>query len=222
MKIDHYIFFPEVVARQPGSVTIRVDALDDYAPEDFNIYLAIALLRAAEIVGFEQLYDYESIKNDYLYNKTIALPDIAYRGPLADQYTTLQVEAGKIMDDPDYRTNLLSTFNHVHFGDDMPEELPDDTEQRNAHHEIMMQIGKISEQIEDELGIMTKTTGWPRLPNWQFDYSLPATLILSPYKYDEALLPQLQAEANKLVKSFTVKEDTDEYGEKYWLVGIMH
>lgn len=220
MKLLHYIFYPEIVSKQPGELQCKVIALDDYEPADFNIHLALAILKAAQIISADKLEHYRTMCDNYMYYQLIDLPTIQYRGELADVYTLLKAEETKLMDDPDYKVNIQSYFNHVHFGDDMPADLPNVDEQRDYFGELNSAMHKLMQKIEAEIGAKVKTTAWPRKPNNYFDYSVPTTLTFETYKHDESLEPAINAEAGKYVKSFSYTEGLDDIGEKEWLFTI--
>lgn len=220
MKVEHYVLFPEVMERDYGKVIFKLEYLDDYSADDLNIHLAMLLLESANLIPNYIINSYSVLKSDYLYNKTVDLVPERYTGPLADRFTELEIEKQKIMDNPDYALNMTALFNNYHFGDEIPENLPDVTDAREASFQLMQQQNRIMKQIEPMLSGKVKTTAWPRLANNRFDYSLPATLIFELYNYDSSLLPELNAKALEVVQQIDAKQAKNEFDENYWVFTV--
>lgn len=220
MKVEHYVSFPEIVERHTGKVVFKLEYLLDYKPEDFNIHLAVSLLAITQLVDEATLAEYSAFKHDYLYNKRIKLPEVTYTGPLADQYSLLETEKQKIMDDPDYRLNIGALFNNIHFGDEIPEDLPDISDAREVSLNLMKMQRRIMTEIAKEVKGHINTISWPRDTNNRFNYALPAKLIFDVFEYESRLLPKLNELAGQIVQGYESKPEVDEYGDTYWYFTI--
>lgn len=220
MKVEHYVSFPEIVERLAGKVVFKLEYLLDYKLEDLNIHLAVTLLAIKELIDESTLAEYSAFKHDFLYNKRIKLPEVNYSGALADKYSLLEAEKQKIMDNPDYSLNIGALFNNIHFGGELPEDLPDVSEAQ----EILLQLSKMQNKIMTEIAKEVKgninTISWPRGNDNRFIYTLPAKLIFDVFEYDSSLLPRLNELAGKIVQGYQSKPEVDEYGDTFWYFTI--
>lgn len=210
MKTEHLIFFPEILKKEAGKITVRLEDLDEYQPEDFNVFLAVETLKACRLLSEEFEEKYETLKYNYLYNDVILLPAVNYQGELADRYTELEIEQEILQEEPAYSMYATALFNATNFGEEWPEksEAIDAienqlTEKRLMAHQIMTEISK-------QLGVTIKTTSWKRLPNGKFDYSLAASLTFVVYERKPQLLSELENLAKTVVNNFSIKAKMDE------------
>lgn len=121
MKTEHLIFFPEILKKEAGKITVRLEDLDEYQPEDFNVFLAIETLKACRLLSEEFQEKHETLKYNYLYNDVILLPALNYQGELADHCTELEIEKEILSEDPIYRAYSTALFNATNFGEEWPE-----------------------------------------------------------------------------------------------------
>lgn len=210
MKTDHLIFFPEILKKEAGKIIVRLEDLNEYQPEDFNVFLAVETLKACRLLSEEFQEKYETLKYNYLSNDVIHLPSVNYQGELADRYTELEIEQEILREEPAYSRYATALFNATNFGDEWPEksaaveEIENQlTERRSAAHKIMSEISK-------QLGVTINTTSWKRLPNGKFDYSLPATLTFEVYECKPELFTELENLAKSVVNNFSIETKMEE------------
>lgn len=219
MKIEHLIFFPEILKKEVGKITVRLEDLDDYQPEDFNVFLAVENLKACRLLSKEFDEKYETLKFNYLYNDVILLPSVNYQGELADRYTELEIEQEILREEPAYSKYATALFNATNFGDEWPEKSEvvkvienQLTQRRSTARQLMSEISK-------QLGATINTTSWKRLPNGKFDYSLPATLTFEVYECKPELFSELEKLAKKVVNNFSIEVKMDEEWS-FWEIEI--
>ena len=205
MKTEHLIFFPEILKKEAGKITVRLEDLDEYQPEDFNVFLAIETLKACRLLSEEFQEKHETLKYNYLYNDVILLPALNYQGEPADHCTELEIEKEILSEDPIYRAYSTALFNATNFGEEWPEKPEAVEEIENQLTEKRLMAHQIMTEISKQLGVTIKTTSWKRLPNGKFDYSLPATLTFEVYERKSELLTELEKIAKTVVNYFSIE-----------------
>lgn len=210
MKIEHLIFFPEILKKEVGKITVRLEDLDEYQPEDLNVFLAVETLKACRLLSEEFEEKYETLKYNYLYNDVILLPAVNYQGELADRFTELEIEQEILREEPTYSMYATALFNATNFGDEWPEQSEAVEEIENQLTEKRLMAHQIITEISKQLGVTIKTTSWKRLPNGKFDYSLPASLTFEVYERKPQLLSELENLAKTVVDNFSIEVKMDE------------
>ena len=210
MKTEHLLFFPEILKKETGKITVRLEDLDEYQPEDFNVFLAVETLKACRLLSEEFEEKYETLKYNYLYNDVILLPAVNYQGELADHCTELEIEKEILSEDPIYRAYSTALFNATNFGEEWPEKSEAVEEIENQLTEKRLVAHRIMTEISKQLGVTIKTTSWKRLPNGKFDYSLPATLTFEVYERKSELLTELENLAKTVVNNFSIEAKMEE------------
>lgn len=210
MKTEHFIFFPEIVKKEAGKITVRLEDLDEYQPEDFNVFLAVETLKACRLLSEDFQVKYETLKYNYLYNDVIQIPSISFQGESADQFTELEIEKEILSEDPIYSAYSTALFNATNFGEEWPEKSEAIESIENQLTEKRLVAHRIIREISKQLGVTIKTTSWKRLPNGKFDYSLPATLTFEVYERKPELLTELENLAKTVVTSFSIEEKTED------------
>lgn len=210
MKTEHLIFFPEILKKEAGKITVRLEDLDEYQPEDFNVFLAVETLKACRLLSEEFEEKYETLKYNYLYNDVVNLPSVNFHGELADRYTELKIEQEILREEPAYSRYATALFNATNFGEEWPEKSEAVEEIENQLTEKRLMTHQIMTEISKQLGVTIKTTSWKRLPNGKFDYSLPATLTFEVYERKSELLTELEKIAKTVVNYFSIEAKMDE------------
>jgi hypothetical protein len=210
MKTEHLLFFPEILKKEAGKITVRLEDLDEYQPEDFNVFLAVETLKACRLLSEEFEEKYETLKYNYLYNDVIQLPTISFQGELANRFTELEIEQEILREEPIYTAYSASLFNATNFGEEWPEKSEAVEEIENQLTEKRLMTHQIMTEISKQLGVTIKTTSWKRLPNGKFDYSLPATLTFEVYERKSELLTELEKIAKTVVNYFSIEAKMDE------------
>jgi hypothetical protein len=208
MKIEHNIWFPELISTSEKEVKICINGLDEYLPEDFNILLAMEALCAANVLPANEIEGYQQFKQQGLAEKKVVLPNVVYTGPLADAYTRNQAIIDEFRSNPDYQTFSRQLFEACHFDGEMPVTDESLAILQERVFEIEQKNWKIMKEIQTELGVEISTTSWPRLPNGFWDYSLPAKLHLEVFEYHTSLGIELQEIAEKFISSFSWNPNT--------------
>lgn len=210
MKTEHLIFFPEILKKKAGKIIVSLEDLDEYQPEDFNVFLAVETLKACRLLSKEFEEKYETLKFNYLYNDVILLPSVNYQGELADRYTELEIEQEILQEEPAYSKYATALFNATNFGDEWPEKSGAVEEIENQLTKRSSTARQIMTEISKQLGVNIKTTSWKRLPNGKFDYSLPATLTFEVYKCKPELFIELENLAKTVVNNFSIEAKMEE------------
>jgi hypothetical protein len=210
LKTEHLIFFPEILKKEAGKITVRLEDLDEYQPEDFNVFLAVETLKACRLLSEEFEEKYETLKYNYLYNDVILLPAVNYQGELVDRFTELEIEQEILREEPIYTAYSASLFNATNFGEEWPEKSEAVEEIENQLTEKRLMAHQIMTEISKQLGVTIKTTSWKRLPNGKFDYSLPATLTFEVYERKPQLLSELENLAKTVANNFSIETKMEE------------
>lgn len=203
MKIEHNIWYPELISISEKEVKICINGLDDYLPGDFNILLAMEALCATNVIPGNEIEAYQQFKQQGFAEKKVVLPNVVYTGPLADDYTRNQAVMDEFRSNPDYQTFSRQLFEACHFDGEMPMTDESLAILQERVFEIEQKNWKILKEIQTELGLEILTTSWPRLPNCFWDYSLPAKLIFEVFEYQKSFAIELQEMAEKFISSFS-------------------
>ena len=203
MKIDHNIWFPELISKSEKEVTIYVNGLDDYKPEDFNILLAMEAICAAKMIPENEIDAYQQFKQHGFAEQKVLLPKVSYRGPLADEYTRNQAVMDEFRSNPNYQTFSRQLFEACHFDGEMPITDENLAILQERVFEIEQKNWKILKEIQAEIGREILTNSWPRLPTGYWDYSLPTTLNFEVFEYNKNFVHELQKKAEQFINSFS-------------------
>jgi hypothetical protein len=220
MKIEHHVWFPEIISKSEKEVEMYVMGFDDYQPEDFNLLFAMEALCAVKGISEEAIDRYQQFKQQGLAEKKVALPNVTYSRPLADEYTRNQAVMDEFRSNPDYQTFSRQLFEACHFDGEMP--MTDDNLAllQERVFEIERKNMKIMQQIQREVELEILTTAWPRLPNNYWDYSLPTQLTFEVFEYEETFINELQQKAQQYIDSFSCKPIVRFEDEQEWKIII--
>ncbi len=164
---------------------------------------------------------YKSLINDCVNLPPIPLPSIQYKGKLADEYALLTKKKNELSDNPEFNNFGRQLFEHAHFDGDFPE--ADDKLQslRDEIFELEQQCWKISNKIQNELGLGINTISLPRTPNGSnWNYNLPTTLTLEVFKQNETLVAEIEKMVNDTIDSFSLELVEVYENEKDWKMTI--
>ncbi|MBU3660914.1 MAG: hypothetical protein FGM14_13640 [Flavobacteriales bacterium] len=220
MKIEHHVWFPEIVQKSEKEISMYVMGFDVYKPEDFNLLFAMEALCAAKGISEEALEKYQQFKQQGFAERRVSLPNYTYSGPLADEYTRNQSVMDEFRSNPDYQNFSRQLFEACHFDGEMPMTDENLALLQDRVFEIERKNMKIMQQIQREIGLEILTTSWPRLPNNYWDYSLPTQLTFEVFKYEESFVQELQEKANAYIASFSVEPIVRFEDEQEWKVTI--
>jgi len=203
MKIDHNIWFPELIRKSEKEVTIYANGLEDYQSRDFNILLAMEALCAAKGIHSNEIEAYQQFKQLGLAEKRDSLPNVIYRGHLADEYTRNQAIIDEFRSNADYQIFSRQLFEACHFDGEMPITDENLAVLQEQVFEIEQNNWKIMKEIQAEIGLEILTTAWPRLPNGFWDYSLPTTLVFEVFEYNSSFVIELEKKAEQFITSYS-------------------
>jgi len=203
MKIDHNIWYPELISTSEKEVKICINGLDEFLLVDFNILLAMEALCATNVLPVNDIEAYQQFKQQGFAEKKVVLPNVVYTGPLADAYTRNQAIMDEFRSNPDYQRFSRQLFEACHFDGEMPVTDESLAILQERVFEIEQKNWKIMKEIQTELGVEISTTSWPRLQNGFWDYSLPAKLHLEVFEYQKSFAIELQEIAEKFISSFS-------------------
>jgi hypothetical protein len=203
MKIEHNIWFPELIGQSEKEVTIYANGLDDYQPRDFNILLAMEALCAAKVIPTKEIEAYQQFKQLGLAEKKEILPNVVYQGPLADEYTRNQALIDEFRSNADYQVFSRQLFEACHFDGEMPITDENLAVLQERVFEIEQNNWEIMKEIQAEIGLEILTNSWPRLPNGFWDYSLPTTLVFEVFEYNSSFVIELEKKAEEFITSFS-------------------
>jgi hypothetical protein len=203
MKIEHNIWFPELICKSEKEVTIYVIGLEDYQPVDFNVLLAMEALCAAKVIPTNEIEDYQQFKRLGLAEKKDNLPNVDYQGPLADEYTRNQAVIDEFRSIPIFQNFSRQLFEACHFDGEMPITDENLAVLQERVFEIEQNNWNIMKEIQREIGHEILTTSWPRLPNGFWDYSLPTTLIFEVFEYNSSFVCELEKKAKQFITAFS-------------------
>jgi hypothetical protein len=220
MKIEHHVWFPEIIGKSEKEVEMYVMGFEAYQPEDFNLLFAMEALCTAKGISDEAIEAYQQFKQQGFAEKKVTLPNFTYSGPLADEYTLNQAVMDEFRSNPDYQTFSRQLFEACHFDGKMP--MTDDNLAllQERVFEIERKNMKIMQKIQREVGLEILTTAWPRLPNNYWDYSLPTQLTFEVFEYEVAFINELQQKAQQYIDSFSCEPIVRYEDEQEWKVKI--
>jgi hypothetical protein len=222
MYIQHHIssYQCEILENSEGTAHIKVNGnFNGYQQADFNHYLAIQSLIASKLVDKLTIKEYATQHNNYLYNKAKRLPLIPYTGKLADDYTFLQLETGKLglyvgtATTTQQLQDIIAAIQPF-FSEEQINSC--NLEHKALHFMISVKSDEILKTIQKELNTSSeiRTLQWKRKldaeGNEIFDYSLPATLFLGTVAFDEKEYKKLLTIAEKIVKNCSITPSAKE------------
>lgn len=220
MKIDHHVWFPEIIQKSEKEISMYVMGFDLYKPEDFNLLFAMEALCAAKGISDEAIDTYQQFKQHGLAERRVSLPNYTFSGPLADEYTRNQSAIDEFRSNPDYQNFSRQLFEACHFEGEMPTTDENLALLQDRVFEIERKNMKIMQQIQCEIGLEILTTSWPRLPNGYWNYALPTQLTFEVFDYEESFVKELQEKANVYIASFSIEPFMRFEGEQEWKVTV--
>lgn len=228
------IFQSEFVSKVDKTVTLYLLGLDNHSEKDFSKIIIMLALCKAKLLD-EKTYTYsnaniidqklsetfinlinECVQGQHVYN----LPNIEYKGSLADEYTQINKQKEELSNTPIYQSYGAQLFNHAHFEGDFPK--IDDELQilRDKIFALEQACYRISNKIQKELNVGISTIYWPRLDNNRWNYNLPATLTLEVYKHDEKIISRIEKLANEVINVYSVGSVKRFEDEQEWKLNI--